>query len=164
MTKEERAQFPVCISHGRNEHIARTAVKTIIWDMVLSNSKMRAYMNKRPSPPPPPPPPKVGTDGLSPKSLYLHSLFFASWKSSNNFGVARILWNTRLLALTHSSISLNQNSQSIYDSMVSIYALTMKYLIFPYIPSIEIQLIRIFNAELPSHAVKAQQVIDKVWA
>jgi len=46
LTGGEKRSMPVCKQHDRNEHTVRTAIKTIIWDMVLSNEKMRGYLEK----------------------------------------------------------------------------------------------------------------------
>jgi len=46
LTDREKRSMPVCKQHNRNEHTIRAAIKTIIWDMILSNKKMRGYLEK----------------------------------------------------------------------------------------------------------------------
>jgi len=45
-TEAEKRSMPVCKQHDRNEHTIRAAIKTIIWNMILSNKKMKGYLEK----------------------------------------------------------------------------------------------------------------------
>ncbi|KAF6038212.1 hypothetical protein EB796_003483 [Bugula neritina] len=48
LTDGEKRSMTVCKQHDRNEHTIRAAIKTIIWDMILSNKKMKGYLDKSP--------------------------------------------------------------------------------------------------------------------
>ena len=50
LTDEEKKSMPPCSRHDRNEHTIRAAIKTIIWDLMLSNSKAKAFITKQPRP------------------------------------------------------------------------------------------------------------------
>ena len=50
LSEKEKANIPVCKTYPRNEHTARLAIKTIIWDMLLSNDKTLAFMKNQPKP------------------------------------------------------------------------------------------------------------------
>ena len=56
LSEKEKANIPECKTHPRNEHTARLAIKTIIWDMILSNDKALAFMRNQPKPKPKPKP------------------------------------------------------------------------------------------------------------
>ena len=47
LSTEEKASMKECTAHSRSEHTARMAIKTIIWDMILSNDKMRHKMQNQ---------------------------------------------------------------------------------------------------------------------
>ena len=56
LSEKEKANIPVCKTHQRNERTARLAIKTIIWDMILSNDKVLAFMRNQPKSKPKPKP------------------------------------------------------------------------------------------------------------
>ena len=45
----ERAKIPECTTHDRKEHTIRMAVRTIIYDMILSNNKMKDFITQQQS-------------------------------------------------------------------------------------------------------------------
>ncbi|XP_067950294.1 uncharacterized protein [Watersipora subatra] len=54
LSEAEKKSMKACTQHDRNEHTVRTAIKTIIWDMLLSNDKANHFINsklkKKPAP------------------------------------------------------------------------------------------------------------------
>lgn len=47
LTDEEKNSMVRCSTHGKNEHTVRAAIKTVIWDMILSNDKARLFITKQ---------------------------------------------------------------------------------------------------------------------
>ena len=50
LTEKEKAYIPVCEEHSRQECTVRLAIRTIIWDMLLSNNKMSDFMSRQATP------------------------------------------------------------------------------------------------------------------
>lgn len=56
LSSQEKSTIKVCSTHSRDEHTARLAIRTIIWDLVMSNDKMRSYILGAPKEQKPPTP------------------------------------------------------------------------------------------------------------
>lgn len=50
LTETEKAHIPVSEEVDRKECTVRLAIKTIIWDMLLSNNKMSDFMARQSTP------------------------------------------------------------------------------------------------------------------